>query len=268
MPTDRRAWLTTAILAGPFLAAFWAQVAGPYVSTAATPPPRMPLGFEQFYVDLRTIDPMSKATARYVFRNEGDTLVRVKSTTPSCACVTVTCDTTEIEPGTFGVIEAAINPVRESAGVHEYSIAVDYDDGSEKSRVVNLGFRVELPEKKLTLWPPNVVMIQFGETPPPAQIFTISDPRDKPLAVESIESSSPHVEVKLEESKVDESGVMRHKISARPVKMPPGKQEVAILIRTNDPDRPVLRAGVLLRRGDMSSLPIATKPEPRRKARR
>ncbi|MBX3443119.1 MAG: DUF1573 domain-containing protein [Planctomyces sp.] len=250
---DRVRSLLMLAAGAPFAAGLfaWARPAAP---VAMTPPPAKPsLAFHQYAVNLGPVRPSPYVGAHFDFVNRSDKPVRITKLTPSCGCVVTKAldQRREYGPGQFGSIQASVATANESAGPHDYTIRVAYDDGQPREQVIRLS--MELPEPTVSIEPREVYFYQLnGE--PASRVVHVVDHRPQPLEIRSIQMALGQdpcpdtlAVATLEPVEFDE-----HRHARFPIRIevagdvPPTRIVAHVIIQTNDPQFSVLKVPVAI----------------------
>src|SRR5690606_37614050 len=136
--------------------------------------------------------------------------------------------------GERGLFRVDVATANEEPGPHEYTVKVHYTDPQPQEAVVR--FKLELPERKVSVTPPELAFFQYNGQPASRDIH-ITDYRGTSLQVLEAHSSSEVVSVAVQPADVDEQG--HHRVPVRlsvPGVVPPGRQVTTVTIRTSDPE--------------------------------
>ena len=241
-----RTHLLTIAALTPFAAALCATS---LPSAPGTVPPATalpPLAFDQYAVNFREVPPRPVIQAHFDFTNRGDRPVQITRLLPSCGCLNPQLydGQTHFEPGERGRFYITLQTANESPGPHGYTVAVQYDDGQPREETV--AFSLILPERKVSVEPPEVYFYQLsGE--PSEQIIYVTDYRDTGLRVLAAASRLEQLSVEVLPAEHDEQGHRRTPIRLRvPGDVPPGRHTGLVTITTTDPDFRELYAAILV----------------------
>ncbi len=208
-------------------------------------PERPALSFRQYAVDLGKIQPTGEARGTFVFINRGRDVVEIKDVVPSCSCLVPRLDRKRFDPGEDGRIVLRVQPANESPGPKELFCDVTYTD--PEPRQVRLTFKLEIPERQLTVSPPALMVYHPEGSDPTVTSFTVTDGRKKPFEITGIETTSDLVAAVIGERNVTPQGEWQQSIKVTvPGKLPRGRNQVLLRIRTTDADYPELRVPMML----------------------
>eukprot|EP00913_Durusdinium_trenchii_P013378 g12559.t1 len=127
--------------------------------------------------------------------------VRITALKPSCGCLAPRLAKREFQPGEVGEIILPVKTPNEASGPREYTVKVQYED--PKPRETLLTFRVDLPEKRITVRPRSLIFYQYGTRSTTRDIFVTDYPRIG-LQITKVECNSQYVDVKIAPADVDE----------------------------------------------------------------
>ncbi|WP_437227177.1 DUF1573 domain-containing protein [Planctomicrobium sp. SH661] len=206
-----------------------------------------PLAFRQYAVNLHEVAPTARLTAPFAFWNRSQKNIEITKLEPSCGCLAprLLGDRKQYGPGTQGLFEVQVETARETPGPHTYSIRVHYKVDEQVHQEL-VTFRCEIPERNVTVTPPELYFYQLSGQPIHDQI-RVEDHRGKNLTVVEAISRSPHVKLSVGEKETLAEGR-----SITPVQitvdanLPPGSHHNFIVLKTDDPDFPVIRVPVFL----------------------
>jgi hypothetical protein len=204
------------------------------------------LAFDQYAVDFREVPPRPVIQAHFDFTNRSDRPVTILQLQPSCGCLDPKLygDQTHYEPGESGRFYVTLHTANESPGPHGYTITVRYHD--DRPREEMLSFRLTLPERKVSVEPPEVYFYQLSGQPS-EQIVYVTDYRGPALEVVSARCTSDLVSVEVLPPETDEEGHRRTPIRLSvPGNVPAGRHTGLVTIATNDPDFRQLFAAILV----------------------
>jgi len=216
---------------------------------------RSPLVMHIHMVHMREMDLREgKAVARFEFHNAGDNALHIDNIKPSCGCVTTRLNQ---PPEGYAVEQSGefyleVDTSAESSGRHEYEVAIHYHlgekaDASAARQTEQVVFRVDVPEKKVTIRPRALIFYQFTEQPTeqPVNITDFRQGRD--LEVVDVRVECPHVTAGELERTTDENGHVKWNFPITAAgNVPSGRQTGQVFIRTNDPEYGELRIPVLI----------------------
>jgi hypothetical protein len=255
MSESNRTGLTRAVLwVGAFVPAvlacvFYARGAASQVPTPAAEP-RPALAFDQYMVDEGTVEPTGLVYARFGFTNKGRETVHIKELVPSCGCLKPRLEQTTYEPGEPGQFFLTVETPNEEPGRKEYFVTVKYKD--PQPREVQLTFKMRLMEQDVTVRP-KALLFYVSETAPPPQKIVVSDRRAK-LKITSVECTSPHVSVKIDDSAGDEAQLGEIHLAVAVDAQAPSGTYALLKLNTDDPQYPALHMPISVKRFDAASL--------------
>lgn len=208
-------------------------------------PQRPGLAFRQYAVDLGPIQPTGEARGTFVFTNRGNSAVDITKVVPSCSCLVPRLETKHFEPGEDGKLVLRIQPANESPGPKELFADVYYND--PEPREVRLTFKLQIPEKQMTVTPPALMVFHPDGSDPTVATFTVTDGRKKSFEILDIEVNSELAAPVVGERTIAPTGEWSQTVKVTiPGKLPAGKQQVLLRIKTSDLDYPELRVPLLL----------------------
>lgn len=243
--------LKTAVLVGIPLMPFFLACLG----TTAVPQSRglsdhkilPPLAFRQYAVNLHEVAPTATLTAPFAFWNRSGKPLKIVKLEPSCGCLTprLLGNRSEYGPGGQGLFEVQVETAREPAGPHTYSIRVHYSvDEQPYEELVT--FRCEIPERNVTVTPPELYFYQLSDAPLESQL-RVEDHRGKQLKITEASSRSPYLTVQVgpQEKHPEGRSSTTLQVGVKPG-IPAGSNHTFIAIKTDDPDFPLIRVPVFL----------------------
>lgn len=243
MSTPKRLLLWALALA-PFGAAVLAHrhVTPPTLSIAQQPLPA--LAFDQYLVDLGPVQPTAEVRANFLFRHRGKHPVQILELTPSCGCLQPRLKKKEYLPGDLDALVLRVLPANEAPGKHEYTVDLKYRD--PEVRTARVTFRVELPEKGISITPPAVMVYQFSDQETVQQI-RITDTREGSWNVLGVSTNLPFVKVTAGEPQRTEGGALEVLVEATvAAKVPNGRHQGIIRVFTDSPEYPELKVPLLI----------------------
>ena len=200
--------------------------------------PRPALVFNQYLVDLGEIPAEPYAVATFRFTNRGQSTVQVTGLEPSCGCLQPVLDQREYAPGQSGQFTVRVQTAGEPVGQREYSVRVQYTD--PQPREAELVFRLVLPERKVEVHPRALAFYQLNGAAT-THTVTITDHRENPLQVVSVDCDSPFATADLGTVRIDEAGASVATVAVSVIgQLPPGRQRALVVARTNDPEYPAI----------------------------
>lgn len=210
-----------------------------------TVPDRPSLAFRQYAVDLGPIQAVPEARATFVFTNRGNSPVDITEVAPSCSCLVSRLDQKHFEPGEDGRLVLRIQPMKEPAGAKELFADVSYND--PEPRQVRLTFKLEIPERQMTVSPPALMVFHPEGSDSTDATFTVTDGRKKPFEITEVEATSELVSSVIGERSVLPSGEWTQTVKVNiPGTLPAGKHSVMLRIRTSAADYPEIRVPLSL----------------------
>lgn len=208
-------------------------------------PQRPALAFRQYAVDLGAIQPTGEARATFVFTNRGTSTVEIKEVVPSCSCLVPRVDQKRFEPGEEGRVVLRVQPANESPGKKELFADVVYHD--PEPRQVRLTFKLDIPQRQMTVSPPALMIFHPAGSDPTVATFTVTDGRKKRFEILDVEATSELASPVIGERAMSPTGEWSQTIQVTvPGELPAGKNQVLLRIHTSDPDFPELRVPLLL----------------------
>lgn len=250
----------------PFLLACFGTAAVPQGRSLSGEKVLPPLAFRQYAVNLHEVAPVATLTAPFAFWNRGDQSLTITRLEPSCGCLTprLLGNRSEYGPGGQGLFEVQVETAREPAGPHTYSIRVHYTvDEQPHEELVT--FRCEIPERNVTVTPPELYFYQLSDTPLASRI-QVEDHRGKQLRIVEATSRSPYLTLEVGQQEQSGGGHFSTpiQVGVKPG-LPPGSNHTIIAIKTDDPDFPLIRVPVFLQ-GKPSTVELSAGVKPARAA--
>lgn len=235
-----------ALLLLPVAGAALAQMRPTLPAEPAAGEPIASLAFDQYLVNLRETPLRPTLSGDFRFTNLGETPLTITKLEPSCGCLTpqLAGDKRTYQPGERGLFRVDVATANEEPGPHEYTVKVHYADPQPQQVLVR--FKLKLPERKVSVTPPELAFFQYNGQPSSRDIH-ITDYRGSSLQVLEASSSSDVVSVSVQPAEVDEQG--HHRVPVRlsvPGIVAPGRQMTTVTIRTSDPEFSVIRIPVLV----------------------
>ena len=198
-------------------------------------PDRPALTFRQYAVDLGPIQPTGEARGTFVFLNRGREVVEITKVEPSCSCLVPRLEQKRYEPGEDGRLVLRVQPANEPSGMKELFCDVTYTD--PEPRKVRLTFKLEIPERQMTVTPPALMIFHPEGSGLTEQMFVVADGRKKPFEIVEVEATSDLVSTVIGERHVTPEGVWQQAIKVTvPGTLPRGRHQVLLRIRTTDKD--------------------------------
>lgn len=216
----------------PFAACLVAHAIGPRPSAVSPGPERPSLAFQQYMVDLGTVQPTDQAAVRYRFQNTGAVPVTLAEPKVSCGCLQPKLPIQRLQPGESSELVVRIRTANTEPGPKEYTIELPYTD--TRPHVARLLFRVTLPPKQVMVKPAALIFYQLSGQPS-EQVLEIIDEREQRLTVVAASTTSPLADAEVLPPGTNEDGltVQRVKITIAG-KVPAERQEAVVRILTDD----------------------------------
>ncbi|QDU38387.1 hypothetical protein Mal4_27140 [Maioricimonas rarisocia] len=208
--------------------------------------PLAPLSFRQYAVNLRKVPARPVIPAHFEFINRGRTPLKITELVPSCGCLNpkLEGDKQIFQPGEVGRFFVRVATANETPGPKHYTIRVKYEAPEPAEEL--LTFRLELPQRKISVEPAEVYFYQLDGRADERTIY-VTDYRGGDLTIEAAESSSELVAVTVGATETNPEGHQRIPIQlAIPENVPAGRRVTSVKIRTNDPDYHTLYVPVLI----------------------
>ncbi len=250
--TGRRQHRLLLLLAGvpliwSTMAAFWP--AAPQVVAQVEPLPS--LAFDQYLVNKGNVGLAAVIPAEYHFTNMGTEPLEITKLDPSCGCLRPRLMLDErkqekriYQPGETGYFFISVATANETPGPHTYTVEIDYKDPQPRQATVR--FKMNLPEKKVTVDPPELAFFQYNGQPSEATVY-ITDYRGNEIAVTDATSTSEVIDVEVRAGEVDEDGNTRVPVVLHVSGVVPAGRAISQLtIKTNDPEFSAIRIPVLV----------------------
>lgn len=256
---DRRRWMLLSLALVPCTASFvaWCSPAAP--AAVATAEPKAALAFSQYAVNLKETRAIATVYAHFNFTNRSDHPVKVTNVKPSCGCVGWTLQEAKrtYNAGERGKLTLNLPTANEEPGHHEYTITIAYNDGGIE-RTEDVKFNVDLPRKSVRLEPAELYFYQYGE--PLSRTMRVVDDRNKLLDIVDAKieyyrgrgKDAELVPAELAEATIQPSEITAEGKRATPIRidvsgeLAPKERIAHLVIRTNDPEFPVLKVPMLI----------------------
>ncbi len=255
---ERRRCILLSVAMTPCLASLVAWMSPAAPASIAAGAPKAPLAFSQYAVNWKETRSVATVRAHFNFRNCSDDVVRITGIRPSCGCVIpdLVGKKRTYGPGEAGRLELVLPTANEEPGRHEYTIAVAYNDGVD--RTTNLKFNVELPAKSVRLEPSELYFYQYGE--PLSRTMRVVDDRNKLLDVTDVrieyfrgrENAPEPVPVELADATIEPTEVTADGKRSIPIRidvagdLDPKEKIAHLVITTSDPDFRTLKVPMLI----------------------
>jgi hypothetical protein len=191
--------------------------------------------------------------SEFPFVNKGDVPVTIGDVTTSCGCMRPRLSQKQVAPGEMGWLTVPIQTVNQSPGAHEYTLTVNYTD--TVPRQTTLTVKAVFPEKMIVVQPKALYLSQRTAKPLP---FTaaISDFRETPLKVTSVESTASFVSAQIlagaspeivqtayQEGAPGSKAEVRGEVAGD---IPRGRHHVLVTAKTDDSEFPVVTIPMLV----------------------
>lgn len=208
-------------------------------------PNRPALTFRQYAVDLGPIQPTVEARGTFVFVNRGRSPIENLEVAPSCSCLVPRLDKKRFEPGEEGRLVLRVQPANESSGRKELFADVTYND--PEPRQVRLTFKLEIPERQMTVTPPALMVFHPEGSDPTEATFIVADGRKTPFEITDVQATSDLVSTDIGERQLTPEGVWQQTIKVTVQgDLPHGRNQVLLRIRTTDKNVAELRVPLML----------------------
>ncbi|MCA9023729.1 MAG: DUF1573 domain-containing protein [Planctomycetaceae bacterium] len=234
----------------------WSTIAAAWPAVPQSVPavdPLPSLAFDQYLVNRRDVGLAPVIMGEYHFTNTGAEPLTITDLDPSCGCLRPRLMLDEekkekntYQPGESGYFVVGVTTANEVPGPHTYSVKVNYQDPQSQQTTVR--FKVNLPEKKVTVDPPQLAIYQNNSQQQPNQATVyVTDYRGNEIAVTDATSNSDVIDVEVQTPVVDEHGNTRVPVVLHvPSVVPVGRAVSQVTIKTNDPEFSVIRIPVLV----------------------
>jgi len=151
----------------------------------------------------------------------------------------------EFAPGESGRIVLRVLPANESPGRKELFADLEYSD--PEPRQVRLTFKLDIPERQMTVSPPALIVFHPAGSSPTVQTLTVTDGRKKPFEITDIATTSDLITAVIGERTLTPTGEWSQTVQVTiPGTIPEGKHQMLLRISTTDPDYPELRVPIQL----------------------
>ncbi|MCG6155522.1 DUF1573 domain-containing protein [Rubinisphaera margarita] len=233
----------------PCLASAWSAaraVDSRFIPEAAV----APLAMHIHMVHLREVDLREgKAVAEFGFHNAGEQSLTITAVKPSCGCVTIRMhENREFKPDEHGKFYVEVDTAGEQAGLQEYTVDVAYRTaGSTAEEHKHVTFRVDVPEKKVTVKPRALIFYQLSAQKT-TQTVTITDFRSLgTLEVLDVRCELGQLSIENRRVEQDVHGNPQVKFDVAITGIAPaGRQTDVIIVTTNDPEFPEIKVPLLV----------------------
>ena len=191
--------------------------------------------------------------SEFPFVNEGDVPVTIGDITTSCGCMRPRLSQKQVAPGEMGWLTVPIQMVNQSPGQHEYTLTVNYMD--TQPRQTTLTIKAAFPEKMVVVQPKSLYLSQRSAKSLPFSV-SISDFRNTPLQVTSVESTAPFVSTEFSAGTSSRIVQTSHQEATPGTKselrgvvagdIPRGRHHVLVTAMTDDVDFPVVTIPIVI----------------------
>ena len=192
------------------------------------------LAFDQYLVHFAKIQPTHTVSARYSFKNTSNVAITIEELKPSCGCLQprLKSDKHTYQPGEQGEFYMRVETDKEPVGMREYYCDVVYED--TKPRETRVTFKVNLPEKKVTVTPKSLIFFQPNEQRTTHEL-KLDNYTDKRLDILGVECSNKLAQVAIGEAEFDKQGKRLQKVLVSVAKVPAGRHMGNVTIYTTHP---------------------------------
>ena len=238
-------------------ALLWLGAAAPVLlslvfhAIGATPQPAQPgeprpaLAFDQYMVNLGTVEQVGILPAWFSFTNRGRQKVHISELETSCGCLVPRIEQRDYEVGEQGMFRVYVDTPSLEPGPKEYFITVKYEE--PEPRETRLTFKMNLPDQPVTVRPKGL-MFYLSETAIEPREIVVTDKRQPPLRVTGIESTSPFVTGSLMEVTDEDAGLGQTRVSVSVDPQTPAGTKSLLILTTTDPKFPKLHVPVFSER--------------------
>jgi hypothetical protein len=186
--------------------------------------------------------------------NRGAQPIEITDVRATCGCLKPQLDRRQVPPGGAAVVHVEVNTLTQAAGSHTWMIRVAYTEAGRPGEVdLVLGAKVL---SEIAVQPPLLTLFlqagaaTAGDSAAAAAIghtITVTDSRPRPLAITSVQPSSPYLRVRVGEPRRDPAG---HWARALQVEVaadcPPGRHDAVLRILAEDATYPELNVPVTI----------------------
>ncbi len=250
----------------PALCALLFSLLGQRPSPAQPGPPRPPLAFHQYSVNLGRVEPRRDHYAFFAFTNTSEESIELRELKTSCGCVSQHQKQKVIEPRADGEFALRIQSANQEPGQKRYTCKAIYGPVGKPhvSYEADLVFQVWLPESSVIVRP-RVLIVHQPTPEETTKPIAITDLRPKPMKIVSAYCELPFVSVRIRDAselgeKDLEAGVVSM-IDVNVTEVPPGRHETEIRVATDDPDFNLLRVPVRLYGPDAKPKQVGPAPK-------
>ncbi|MCA8987484.1 MAG: DUF1573 domain-containing protein [Planctomycetaceae bacterium] len=220
----------------PLMGSCWGMFRSPH-SQFEVSGKRDPLAMNIHMVHLREFDlKEGKAVGEFRFENRSGLPLTIQKIKPSCGCVSIRhrkeMDYQSEEKGRFYV---EVDTAGEASGLREYRVEIETINPAGQTFLQSVQFRVDVPERKVTVVPRALIAYQLSGQPT-TQTITLTDYRQgNPFEVAHVSATSS--DIKFSEPKIsqDEHGhqVIQFEITI-PGELPADRITDTVVIQTTD----------------------------------
>lgn len=222
------------------------QFAGTRPTRCAAAAVRSPLAFHQYLLNLGPVEPLAVHFGTFRFTNTSSETIELRDLRTSCGCLTQQLVKKEFAPGEEGEFSLLIRTANQTPGPKQYlCTAVTGPVGRPDVQFeTELSFRIELPERSVTLQPRALAFFQPGREVI-ENLVQVRDLRDRRLNVVRVTADSPFIEAEVVPatrpvSDGFDEGIVAQ-IQVRIGEVPSGRHSASVRIETDDPNFPVLK---------------------------
>lgn len=245
--------ITLALL--PTLCAAWFATSSPKTPPLAVTEPRPALVFATylFHHGDEAVRLDSTLESEFRFRNDGPETVTFGEIERSCSCLSPRLSKKSLEPGEYGSLVVPVQTLNQSPGPHEYNLIVHYAD--PKPRQTTLSIKAVFPEKMVVVQPTALFISQRTDQPAKFDV-SVSDFREEPLTVSSVNSTAWFVQVGMHKKpKVVQTAYSPDQQAPSAVtqitghvegSIPPGRHHVLLTAETNDSKFPYVTVPMMI----------------------
>jgi hypothetical protein len=236
-----RPLLPAAVALSPALLCLAFQSAGARPAFSEAAPPKPPLAFHQYMVNLGEVESRRVHDARFWMTNGGSEILEIRDITTSCGCLSDQLEKKIVQPGETSDLTLYIRAANQASGSKHYTARVAYGPvgDPETEFETEVAFRIVLPEQTVTLNPRVLIMHQY-EGNRVSHMVDVNDLRDRPLTVLDVSCDADYIDVELIPDSEMEPGTRRNglmaKIRVTAEQVPSGPHECIVRIRTTDPE--------------------------------
>lgn len=240
-------WACFALAAVPVALACWSTQAAPRGSPLAEERQLQPLGMVQYAVNLRELPATDIVQADFEFWNRGREEMEITKLEPSCGCLSPVLENRKSHylPGEEGRVVISVKTANESPGPELQTIKVHYTSAGVQREQL-LTFRYTVPERKVTVSPPQLLFYQL-QGQPGEQVLQVLDTRRANMRVLDAQSRDGDLDLEVGERSVSRDGIPMTAVQVRVAgPVPPGRRNSVVVIKTDDPAYPEINVPVIV----------------------